>query len=196
MERILADIRAETFVEAARWNLAVEMRSSATFYCGVMDAAAGYVAHVDRVLAAAAALLAPAPGGAGTAEAGVSRPIDAPGGTSGLSSGAVAAGERYTAAVGAADSAASGSAAAVAGAVEAAREAAHAAESLRAVTRARAAALLPGADTPAGLRVLVDTMAAALAGMQDQIGVSRAQLSATAAEVRRTAAEWQDVLEP
>ncbi len=71
-----------------------------------MEAAAGYVAHVDRVLAAAAELLTPAPGGAGIAEAAVSRPVDAPGGTSGLSSGAVAAGERYTAAVGAATAAA------------------------------------------------------------------------------------------
>jgi hypothetical protein len=98
--------------------------------------------------------------------------------------------------VGAADSAASDSTAAVAAAADAARESAHAAEALRAVTQARAAALLPGADTPAGLRVLVDTMAAALAGMQDQIGASRAQLSATAAEVRRTGTEWRAVLEP
>jgi hypothetical protein len=161
-----------------------------------MDAAAGYVAHVDRVLAAAEALLTPTPGGAGFTEAGAPRTVDAPGGTSGLSSGAAAAGERYTAAVGAADSAAAGSAAAVAAAAEAARESAHAAELLRAVTQARAAALLPGADTPAGLRVLVDTMAAALTGMQDQIGASRAQLSATAAEVRRTGTEWRAVLEP
>jgi hypothetical protein len=36
-------------------------------------------------------------------------------------------------------------------------------------------------------------MAAALAGMQDQIGASRAQLSATAPEVRRTGAEWRAV---
>jgi len=162
-----------------------------------MDAAAGYVAHVDRVLAAAAALLTPAPGGGdGLAQIGVSRPVDVPGGSSGLSAGAAAAAERYTAAVGAADTAASGSGGAVAAAAEAAQESARAAESLRAVTQARAQALLPGADTPAGLRLLVDSMAAALAGMQEQIGASRAQLSATAAEVRRTGDGWRAVLEP
>jgi hypothetical protein len=37
-------------------------------------------------------------------------------------------------------------------------------------------------------------MAAAVAGVQEQIGADRVQPSATAAEVRRTAAEWQDVL--
>jgi len=172
------------------------MRTPATFYCGGMDAAAGYVAHVDRVLAAAAALLTPAPDGGGFAPVGLSRPVDAPGGTSGLSSGAAAAGERYAAAVGAADSATSGSAAAIAAAVEAARESSHAAESLRAVAQTRAAALLPGADTPAGLRLLVDSMAAALTGMQEQIGASRAHLSATAAEVRRSGGDWRAVLQP
>jgi hypothetical protein len=146
-----------------------------------MDAAAGYVAHVDRVLAAAV---------------GVSRPVDTPSGASGLSTGAAAAAERYTAAVEAADTAAAGSGGAVVAAVEATREAARAAESLRAVTQARAAALLPGADTPAGLRLLVDSMAAALTGMQEQIGARRAQLSATAAEVRRTDGGWRAVLEP
>ena len=161
-----------------------------------MDAAAGYIAHVDRVLAAAAALLTPAPDGGGLAPAGLSRPVDAPGGSSGLSSGAAAAGERYAAAAAAADSAAAGSAAAVAAAAAAARESSHPAESMRAVTQARAQALLPGADTPAGLRLLVDAMAAALTGMQEQIGANRAQLSATAAQMRGTAAEWQAVLEP
>jgi len=173
------------------------MRSPATFYSGGMDAAAGYVAHVDRVLAAAEALLTPGPGdGDGLAQVGVPRPVDVPGGASGLSAGAAAAAQRYAAAVGAANTAAAGSGSAVASAVEAAREAARAAELLRAVTQARAAALLPGADTPAGLRLLVETMAVALMGMQEQIGASRVQLSATAAQVRSTGAGWRAVLEP
>ena len=159
-----------------------------------MDAATRYVEHVDRVLAAACALL-PSEDSEDHDLQGPPRPAQAPGGRSSLSSSAAGAAERYQTAGQAVDSTHTGAARAAREALEAAREAGRTAEGLRNAAKAQAAALLPAANTPAGLRTLVDTMGSALTAMQSHLSTTRAQMSAAAEELRRHRDDWRGVLE-
>lgn len=158
-----------------------------------MDAAR-YVDQVDRVLAAACDLLPP-PDGSPTDLDHPPAPVDAPEGQSGLAGAAAAAVQRYQSAGQRVRATHEGASGAVDGALEAARAAARTAEGIRNTAQVRAAALLPVANTPAGLRTLVDTMASSLASMQNLLSSTRAQMSASAGEIRRHSDDWRGVLD-
>lgn len=158
-----------------------------------MDAAR-YVERIDTILAAARDLL-PAPDWQPADLDQPSPPIGIPEGRSGLANSATVAAQRYQAAgewVRATHDEASG---AVEGALEAAREAARTAEGIRSTAQVRAAALLPVANTPAGLRTLVDTMTSSLASMQNLLSSTRAQMSTSAGEIRRHSENWRGILD-
>jgi hypothetical protein len=158
-----------------------------------MDAAR-YVDQIDRVLAAACDLLPP-PDGAPADLDQSSAPMNIPEGRSGLASAAAAAAQRYHLAGERVLATHEGASGAVQDALEAAREAARTAEGIRSSAQVRAAALLPVANTPAGLRTLVDTMASSLASMQNLLSSTRAQMSASAGEIRRHSDDWRGVLD-
>ncbi|MDQ1249434.1 MAG: hypothetical protein QG597_3809 [Actinomycetota bacterium] len=163
-----------------------------------MDPASRYVEQVDRVLGALCALL-PAP----TGDGGVLRAIgdspavpEVPGGTAGLAAVAGEAADRYRAAGVRASAMDDSAGSAVRDALAAVEEGARAVEGIRRVAHVRAEALLPAANTPAGLRTLVDTMGAALTSAQNVISGTRAQISGAAEDLRRHRDDWQAVLGP
>jgi hypothetical protein len=158
-----------------------------------MDAAR-YVDQVDRVLAAACDLLPP-PDGTPAELDHPPAPVDIPEGRSGLAAAAAANARRYQSAVQRVRATHEGASGAVEGALEAAREAARTAEGIRGTAQLRAAALLPAANTPAGLQTLVDAMASSLASMQNLLSSTRAQMSTSAGEIRRHSEDWRGILD-
>lgn len=158
-----------------------------------MDAAR-YVDQVDRVLAAACDLLPPPDGDLADLDH-PPAPIDIPEGRSGLASAAAAAAQRYQSAGERVRATHDGASSAVQDALTAAHEAARTAEGIRNSAQVRAAALLAVANTPVGLRTLVDTMASSLASMQNLLSSTRAQMSASAGEIRRHGDDWRGVLD-
>jgi len=158
-----------------------------------MDAAR-YVDQIDRVLAAACDLLPP-PDGTPAELDHPPGPVDIPEGRSGLAAAAAANARRYQSAGQRVRATQEGASGAVEGALEAAREAARTAEGIRSTAQVRAAALLPVANTPAGLQTLVDAMASALASMQNLLSSTRAQMSTSAGEIRRHSEDWRGILD-
>lgn len=158
-----------------------------------MDAAR-YVDQIDRVLAAACDLLPP-PDGTPAELDHPPAPADIPEGRSGLAATAAADARRYQSAGQRVRATQEGASGAVEGALEAAREAARTAEGIRSTAQVRAAALLPVANTPAGLQTLVDAMASALASMQNLLSSTRAQMSTSAGEIRRHSEDWRGILD-
>jgi hypothetical protein len=159
-----------------------------------MDAVARYVQQVDRVLAAACALLPP-PEATLPAGEPVSKPAEVPGGLSSLGAGVGSAAEQYRLAGAGVEQGGDAALAAARQALEVAREAARTAEGLRRSTQTQAAALLPAANTPAGLRSLVAAMGSAVTAMNDLLSRTLGQMSGSAEELRRQRAQWQAVLE-
>lgn len=158
-----------------------------------MDASR-YVDQIDRVLAAACDLL-PTPDGTSDGLEPFTRQVEIPEGQSGLVGAAAAAGLRYQSAGERERATHEGISGAVEEALSAAREAARTAEGIRSSAQVRAAALLPVANTPAGLRTLVDTMASSLASMQNLLSSTRAQMGASAGEIRRHSEDWRGILD-
>ena len=154
---------------------------------------AEYVAGVDRLLNQAHSLFPADRNGGGElfgAGGGGSVPA-APAGSSGLHTGAGAAGDLYTQAqsVVAALEAGSGQAATEADAVGA--QGRSASGVIRDQARMQAAALAPMSNSAAGMRLLVSTMDSHVTAMQNQVSTTDAQNQALTTRLRQVAAYYR-----
>jgi hypothetical protein len=155
-----------------------------------MDEVGGYLAHIDRVLAAALALF-PDDGepvrssGLGGQWPQLSPPEGASalaGATEGAAAGYQKAGARIAALTAAIDESA-------ATAVEDGRQARTAAAGIRETARTRAAGITPETDTPEGMVLLVSSMDERVSAMQQHIAAVREQMRAHAERIRQQAVE-------
>ena len=154
-----------------------------------MDEVGGYLAHTDRVLAAALALFPDGERVPGTGLGGQWPQPLAPEGASGLAgateraaAGYRQAGARIAELTAAIDAAATA-------AVEDGQRARAVAAGIRETARTRAAGITPETDTPEGLVLLVQSMDERLASMQQHIAAVREQMRANAERIRQQSVE-------
>ena len=154
-----------------------------------MDEVGGYLAHTDRVLAAALAVFPdgePVPAAGLAGEWPQPAPPEGASGLAGATERAAAgyqkAGARIAALTSAVDVAANAAA-------EDGQRARAAAVGIRETARTRAAGITPETDTLEGVTLLVTSMDERLAAMQQHIAAVREQMRANAERIREQAVE-------
>lgn len=151
----------------------------------------GYVEQVDRLLAAACALFPadePTPAPAMTAQW-VQGQQSPPHGFSALASGAARAADEYGRAASRVVEATEATERVLATAAAQAGEAAATAVSIRDSARGQADAIMPAAQAPDGVDMLVSTMEERLAAMQQLVASTREQMRMAAEQLHRHAGQ-------